>query len=70
MIPETDRLLTPAEVAALFGVNPRTVWKWTTPGMAWLTPVKTPGGHNRFRESEVLALRNGPEYERADTGSL
>jgi excisionase family DNA binding protein len=55
MVPD-DRLLTPAEVAGLFGVDPRTVTRWATSGR--LTPVRTPGGHRRYRRSEVLALRD------------
>lgn len=55
MIPD-DRLLTPAEVAGLFGVDPRTVTRWATSGR--LTPVRTPGGHRRYRRSEVMALRD------------
>ena len=49
-----DGLLTPAEVAALFRVAPKTVGRWGKAGK--LTPVRTPGGHRRFRESEVRAL--------------
>jgi excisionase family DNA binding protein len=55
LVPD-DRLLTPAEVAGLFGVDPRTVTRWATSGR--LTPVRTPGGHRRYRRSEVLALRD------------
>jgi excisionase family DNA binding protein len=55
MVPD-DRLLTPAEVASLFGVDPRTVTRWATSGR--LTPVRTPGGHRRYRRSEVLGLRD------------
>jgi excisionase family DNA binding protein len=55
MMPD-DRLLTPAEVASLFGVDPRTVTRWATSGR--LSPVRTPGGHRRYRRSEVLALRD------------
>jgi predicted DNA-binding transcriptional regulator AlpA len=40
-----DRLLTPGEVAKLFRVDPKT--------------VRTPGGHRRFRESEVRAWLEG-----------
>jgi excisionase family DNA binding protein len=50
-----DRLLTPSEVAALFGVDPRTVTRWAAAGN--LNPIRTPGGHRRYRRSEVLALR-------------
>lgn len=48
-----DPLLTPAEVAALFQVDPKTVSRWADRGM--LATVRTLGGHRRFRESDVLA---------------
>jgi excisionase family DNA binding protein len=54
-----DRLLTPAEVAALFHVSPKTVTRWAVAGR--IGSLKTPGGHNRFRESEVYALLEGGE---------
>jgi excisionase family DNA binding protein len=46
-----DRLLTPGEVAALFRVDPKTVSRWAAAGK--LSRIRTPGGHNRFRLSEV-----------------
>lgn len=49
-----ERLLTPAEVAALFRVDPKTVTRWAKAGK--LTPIRTLGGHRRYRESEVHAL--------------
>ena len=49
----TDRLLTPAEVAVLFGVDPKTVTRWAKAGL--IGSIRTPGGHRRFRESEVTA---------------
>jgi excisionase family DNA binding protein len=49
-----DRLLTPAEVAALFRVDPKTVTRWAADGR--LSSIKTRGGHNRFREPEVFDL--------------
>jgi excisionase family DNA binding protein len=52
--PRSERLLTPGEVAALFGVDPATVARWDKEKK--LTAVRTPGGHRRFRESEVRAL--------------
>ena len=48
-----DRLLTPGEVAALFRVDPKTVTRWAAAGR--IGSIRTPGGHRRFRESEVLA---------------
>jgi excisionase family DNA binding protein len=46
-----DRLLTPGEVAVLFRVNPKTVTRWAKAGK--LSAIRTPGGHARFRESDV-----------------
>lgn len=53
----SERLLTPGEVAALFRVDPKTVTRWATSGR--LSSIRTPGGHRRFRESEVNALLRG-----------
>lgn len=52
-----DRLLTPAEVAVLFRVDPKTVTRWAKAGR--IGAVRTLGGHRRYRESEVLALLRG-----------
>lgn len=46
-----EALLTPAEVAALFRVNPKTVTRWARSGK--LTSIRTLGGHRRFLASEV-----------------
>ncbi len=51
---ETEVLLTPAEVAKLFRVNPKTVTRWAKAGK--LTAIRTLGGHRRYRKSEVQAL--------------
>ncbi|MGD9527214.1 BldC family transcriptional regulator [Pseudonocardia sp.] len=53
-----DRLLTPGEVAALFGVDPRTVARWATSGR--IGALRTPGGHRRYRESDVRRLLGRP----------
>jgi excisionase family DNA binding protein len=53
-LPEPERLLTPAEVASMFRVDPKTVTRWARDGR--LTAVRTLGGHRRYLESEVLAL--------------
>ena len=47
-------LLTPAEVASLFRVDPKTVTRWAKAGK--LTSIRTLGGHRRYKESEVKAL--------------
>ena len=49
-----EKLLTPAEVAALFRVDPKTVTRWAKAGK--LTSIKTLGGHRRYKESEVKTL--------------
>ena len=54
---EGDALLTPAEVAALFRVDPKTVTRWARAGK--LTSLRTLGGHRRYRESEVHSLLGG-----------
>jgi len=52
---DDDKMLTPGEVAALFRVDPKTVARWAKAGK--LRSARTPGGHRRFYESEVRALR-------------
>ena len=49
-----DVLLTPAEVASLFRVDPTTVTRWAKSGK--LTSIRTLGGHRRYKESEVKVL--------------
>ncbi len=51
---ETDRMLTPSQVAALWGCDPKTVTRWARAGK--LTATKTIGGHRRYAESHVRAL--------------
>lgn len=53
---EREGLLTPAEVAGLFRVDPKTVARWAKAGK--LSPIRTPGGHRRFYASQVEALLN------------
>jgi excisionase family DNA binding protein len=51
--PSPNALLTPAEVAAVFRVDPKTVTRWAKAGK--LSFIRTLGGHRRYLESEVLA---------------
>ena len=62
-IPDAEILLTPREVAELFGVDPKTVTRWAKAGT--LTSIRTLGGHRRFRKSEVDDLRNN--YFKSET---
>jgi excisionase family DNA binding protein len=69
---EFDSLLTPAEVASMFAVDPKTVTRWAKAGK--LTSVWTLGGHRRYREAEVRALlaageRGGPAAGPASPGA-
>jgi excisionase family DNA binding protein len=63
-----ERLLTPGEVAALFRVDPKTVTRWAASGR--ITSIRTPGGHRRFRESEVRALLRGDGESSPDSHPL
>jgi excisionase family DNA binding protein len=60
-MPQTDQgdrqILTPAEVAELFAVGPRTVSRWARLG--WIECITTPGGRRRFRRAEVERILAG-----------
>jgi excisionase family DNA binding protein len=60
---DAEPLLTPAEVATMFRVDPKTVTRWAKAGK--LTSIRTLGGHRRYRESEVRALLAGVPNQRA-----
>lgn len=47
----TEKLLTPRQVAARFAVDPKTVTRWARTGK--LPFIRTPGGHRRYRECVV-----------------
>lgn len=53
-ISDSEVLLTPSEVAAIFRVDPKTVTRWAKSGK--LTAIRTLGGHRRYRQSEVKAI--------------
>jgi excisionase family DNA binding protein len=54
---EMPRLLTSAEVAEVFRVDPKTVSRWAHSGR--LAAIKTPGGRPRYDQDHVYALLNG-----------
>jgi excisionase family DNA binding protein len=62
-MPDSEPLLTPAEVATMFRVDPKTVTRWAKAGK--LSAIRTLGGHRRYRESEVRALLAGIPQQRA-----
>jgi excisionase family DNA binding protein len=49
-----EPLLTPAEVALMFRVDPKTVTRWANEGK--LTSVRTVGGQRRYPEAEVRSF--------------
>jgi excisionase family DNA binding protein len=49
-----ERFLTPGQVARMFHVDPQAVTRWAAAGR--LGSIRTPGGHHRFRESEVTGF--------------
>ncbi|ACV09983.1 BldC family transcriptional regulator [Jonesia denitrificans] len=51
---EQEALLTPAEVASMFRVDPKTVTRWAKGGK--LSSIRTLGGHRRYKQSEVEKL--------------
>lgn len=59
---DDDDLLTPREVAELFGVRTTTIARWARTGR--LDATKTPGGHRRYRRSAVSALLGTDAAER------
>lgn len=50
----TNPLMTPAEVATAFRVDPKTVTRWAKAGK--LSSIRTLGGHRRYLEAEVRAI--------------
>jgi excisionase family DNA binding protein len=59
MIQTRDRLLTCAEVATMFRVDRKTVTHWAVGGR--IVSIRTPGGHYRFRESDMRELLRNSE---------
>lgn len=51
------RLLTEAEVAALFRVDPKTVARWAQQGK--LRSIRTLGGRRRYSEAEIKTILGG-----------
>ncbi|HEV8651870.1 MAG TPA: BldC family transcriptional regulator [Actinomycetes bacterium] len=49
------RYLSPAQVAALLQVSPKTVTRWAKQGK--LPCVRTLGGHRRYPQDAIMALR-------------
>jgi excisionase family DNA binding protein len=61
---EGEPLLTAGEVATMFRIDPKAVTRWVKSGK--LTPIRTLGGHRRYREAEVRELLKGTPPERSE----
>jgi excisionase family DNA binding protein len=59
---EDKELLRPREVAALLGVRPGIIARWTREGR--LTSIRTPGGHRYYVRSSVREALNAGALDR------
>ena len=62
--PQDDELLTPAEVAQIFRVDPKTVSRWARAGR--IRAIRTMGGHRRFYGSEIQRAFDTVEADHAN----
>lgn len=65
---QPDDLLRPSEIAELFGVRTPTIARWAREGR--LTAVLTPGGHRRYRRSQIRQLLAAPTEPDAEAERL
>jgi len=49
-----EKLITPHQAAKLLNVWPHTLRRWENEGK--LKPLRTPGGHRRYKESQVMIM--------------
>jgi excisionase family DNA binding protein len=64
MANEANPYMTPAEVAALFRVDPKTVTRWAKLGK--LSSIRTIGGHRRYLTAEVHRLLADTAIQRTE----
>jgi excisionase family DNA binding protein len=62
---DPDDLLRPREVAEIFDVRTATIARWAREGR--LSPVRTPGGHRRYRRAAILRLLAADEPDPEET---
>lgn len=65
-VPAEGTYLTPGQVARLFGVSPKTIYRWATEGR--LPCAVTLGGHRRFRVEDIAAVAAAMGLEWDDAG--
>ena len=56
-----SELMTPAEVADVFRVDPKTVARWANSGK--MPSIRTLGGHRRFRRADIEALLKASDLD-------
>ncbi len=66
-LPGDAGLLTPREAAVLLAVTYKTINRWALTGK--IAFVLTPGGHRRYRETDVMAIRAGHHVRPLDLTS-
>jgi len=64
---QLPELMTPAEVAALFRVDPKTVTRWAATGK--LNSIRTLGGHRRYHATDIRAFLNPSQQGRPPAAS-
>jgi excisionase family DNA binding protein len=57
-------MLSPGDVARLFGVDPKTVCRWANKG--WLPCIRTPGRQRRFRQADVDKFLQASQQQPGD----
>lgn len=66
-ISEYEELMTPAQVARVLALDPKTVTRWARAGT--VPCITLPSGHRRFRRSDVdrlLGRNSNPAVESTD----
>ena len=64
-----EALLTPAEVAKIFRVTPKTVTRWSRSGR--IRAVRTLGGHRRYRADDIrMLLEQAEEHGDLEPGDV
>lgn len=58
---DPEVMLTPGQAAAILGVETKTVTRWAAAGR--IAASRTVGGHRRYKEVDVYALRDGVKVE-------
>lgn len=61
-----EKLLSPKEVKKRYSISDRTLYRYEKQGK--LYPARTPGGHRRYLESELIQLFQRDKNENNDPG--